>query len=234
MVRRVSDAPKTPSRRGSMPPTHRAAEAAPIARGEEPAMSLFGNPDQRAAKKAEEAERRRRLQELTATAKRGLVAYAETGAALESIKNEELWRLTAPAWESWCQQELSLSARRVDQLIEAAVICRTITAAGIKPPSSERAARELAGLTPDAAISVWQEATEAAGDKEPTAATVAKAARKRKPKKASRPSSRPASFPVPGATVRVVPRRRGFTSMVAALEHALEIARRREQEREAA
>jgi hypothetical protein len=218
-----------------MPPTHPLLDAPPMAPWEEPAMSLFGNPDQRAAKKAEEAERRRRLDQLTATAKRGLVAYAETGAALESIKNEELWRLAAPTWESWCQQELGLSSRRVDQLIEAAAICRTITAAGIKPPSSERAARELAGLTPDAAISVWQEATEAAGDKEPTAATVAKAARKRKPKKKlNRVSSRPASFPVPGATVRVVPRRRGFTSMVAALEHALEIARRREQEREAA
>jgi hypothetical protein len=218
-----------------MPPTHRLLDAPPMGRWEEHSMSLFGNPEQRAAKKAEEAERRRRLQELTATAKRGLMAYAETGAALESIKSEELWRLVAPAWESWCQLELSLSARRVDQLIEAAAICRTITAAGIKPPSSERAARELAGLAPDAAISVWQEATEIAGDNEPTAATVAKAAKKRKPKKkASRASSRPASFPVPGATVRVVPRRRGFTSMVAALEHALEIARRREQERDAA
>ena len=58
---------------------------------------IFGNSDERRAKKEQEAERRRRLQELTATAKRGLAVYAETGAALEAIRTEELWRLTAPA-----------------------------------------------------------------------------------------------------------------------------------------
>lgn len=193
-------------------------------------MSIFGNPDERRAKKAEEAERRRRLQELTATAKRGLVAYAETGAALESIRTEELWRLTAPTWESWCHQELGIGPRRVEQLIEAAKTFATFTKAGVSPPSTERVARELAGLPTDAAIAVWQEATEAAGDKEPTATLVAKAAAKRKPKKKNRRAvAKPATFKAPGANVRVTPRRNGFVSMVVALEHALEIARQREQ-----
>lgn len=196
-------------------------------------MSIFGTNEDKKAKKAEEAERRRRLQELTATAKRGLAAYAETGAALESIRTEELWRLAAPTWDSWCHQELRLSARRVEQLIEAARTFNTFSAAGIAPPSTERVARELAGLPADAAIAVWQEATEVAGDKEPTAAVVAKAAAKRKPKKKNRrPVSRPATFKVPGANVKVTPRRNGFISMVAALEHALELARRREQEQQ--
>lgn len=192
-------------------------------------MSMFATSEERKAKKAEEAARRRRLDDLTAAAKRGLLAYAASGEALAAIKDEELWRLVAPAWESWCQVELQLSARRVDQLIEASIVCRTISAAGLTPPSSERAARELAGLEPGVAVEVWQEAAAAAGEREPTAAIVAAAAHKRKPRKAGRPS-RPASFPVPGATVRVIPRRRGFTSMVAALEHALEVARKREQE----
>lgn len=192
---------------------------------------IFGNSDERRVKKEQEAERRRRLQELTATAKRGLAVYAETGAALDAIRTEELWRLTAPTWDSWCQQELSIGSRRVEQLIDAAKTFNTFSAAGITPPSTERVARELAGLSTDEKFAVWQEATEVAGEKEPTAELVAKAAAKRKPKKKSRRAvSRPATFKVPGATIRVTPRRNGFTSMVAALQHALEIARQKEQE----
>lgn len=193
-------------------------------------MSIFGNGDERRARKVEEAERRRRLEELTLTAKRGIAAWAETGAALESIRSEELWRLAAPTWDSWCQEVLHLSARRVEQLIAAAGTFKKFAAAGIEPPATERAARELAGLPTEAAIEAWQEATEVAGGQEPTAELVAKAAAKRKPKKKNRRAvAKPATFKVPGANVRVTPRRNGFTSMVAALEHALEIARQRGQ-----
>jgi hypothetical protein len=60
---------------------------------------------------------------------------------------------------------------------------------------------------------------------------VAKAAKKRKPKKARKqPVSRPTNYRVPGAAVRITPRKSGFTSYVAALEHALELARKAEQE----
>ena len=78
------------------------------------------------SKAADEAARRSRLAELTATAKRGLVAFAETGSALASIQSEELWRLAAPTWASWCESELGLSERRVGQLIEAARTCQKI------------------------------------------------------------------------------------------------------------
>lgn len=194
-------------------------------------MSIFGNGEDKKAKRVEEAERRRRLQELTATAKRGIAAWVETGVALESIRTEELWRLAAPTWDHWCQQELGIGARRVEQLIEAARTFKKFTDAGIAPPATERVARELSGLPTDAAIAVWQEATAAAGDKEPTAELVAKAAAKRKPKKKNRRAvAKPATFKVPGANVRVTPRRNGFTSMVAALEHALNVARQRGQE----
>jgi hypothetical protein len=80
-------------------------------------------------------------------------------------------------------------------------------------------------------VDAWQEAVADAAGKEPTAEQVAKAARKRKPKKARRAAlARPTNYRVPGAAVRVVPRKSGFSGYVAALEHALAAARKAEQE----
>jgi hypothetical protein len=173
--------------------------------------------------KPDDTARRARLDELTAVAKRGLSAFAETGRALKSIQAEELWRLTSPTWDKWCNEALGLTDRRVAQLIEAASTCEALQSTGVLP-RSERVARELSGLPSDEKKAAWLEAVEAADGKEPTAEQVAKAASKRR-KKSRRPAvARPASFPVPGAAVRVTPRRRGFTSYVAALRHALELA----------
>lgn len=175
---------------------------------------------------------RERLQTLTAQAKRGLVAFAETGAALEEIQRDELWRLVAPTWAEWCSETLGLTDRRIGQLMEAARTARTLKEAGCSLPRSERVARELAGLKPAAAVDAWKEATAEAGGKEPTAAVVAKAARKRKPKKQPRKMAvaKPVSIRVPGAAVRIVPRKNGFSGVVAALEHALDLAKQREAE----
>jgi hypothetical protein len=174
--------------------------------------------------------RRARLAELTATAKRGLSAFAETGEALAAIQAEELWRLASPTWDAWCSAELGLTERRVAQLMEAARTCATLRETG-RVPRTERVARELSGLPPEKQVDAWQEAVADAAGKEPTAEQVAKAARKRKPKKARRPAlARPTNYRVPGAAVRVSPRKSGFSGYVAALEHALAIAKKAEQE----
>lgn len=224
--------------RTRVPPTRPTAK--PIAKEElpcvpmEPMEDFMGIMDKLrggAASRDDEAARRARLAELTATAKRGLLAFAETGRALEAIQAEELWRLTSATWEKWCSEELGLSERRVGQLMEAARTCDTLRQSGaLKLPKSERAARELAGLSPEDKKDAWAEAIATAAGKDPTAEQVAKAAAKRKGKGRRRPTSKPKSFPVPGAAVRVVPRRNGFTSYVAALEHALEQARKAEGE----
>lgn len=182
--------------------------------------------------KVDDSIRRARLAELTATAKRGLSAFADTGAALAAIQSEELWRLTAATWEAWCSSELGLTERRVGQLIEAAKTCSTLRESG-KLPRSERVARELSGLPPEKQIEAWGEAVAeaAATGKEPSAEQVAKAARKRKPKKARKaPVAKATNYRVPGAAIRITPRKSGFVSYVAALEHALELARRAEQD----
>lgn len=188
-------------------------------------MALWGDgmtKEERAAKAREDAARKERLETLTATAKRGLAAYAETGAALESIKAEELWRLVSPTWDSWCASTLKMSERRVGQIIEASKLAAHLAAKGLEPPATERAARSLAGLQPEVQAEVWQEATEAAGG-QPTADAVAAVAAARKPRKKGKKKSmmKPVSIRVPGATIRVVPRRNGFTSVEAALEYAL-------------
>lgn len=190
-------------------------------------MALWGSKEVKTPT-ADDTARRARLAELTATAKRGMAAFVETGTALAAIQAEELWRLTASTWEAWCSSELGMSERRVGQLVEAARTCATLKETGILP-RSERVARELSGLKPDEQKAAWKEAVAEAGG-EPTAEQVAKAARKRKPKKARKVVSKAVSYRVPGAAIRVQPRRSGFTSYVAALEHALELARKAEQE----
>lgn len=180
--------------------------------------------------KVDDSIRRARLAELTATAKRGLSAFADTGAALAAIQSEELWRLTAATWDSWCSSELGLTERRVGQLIEAAKTCSTLRESG-KLPRSERVARELSGLPASQQVEAWQEAVTTAGGDDPSAEQVAKAARKRKPKKARKaPVAKATNYRVPGAAIRITPRKSGFVSYVAALEHALELARRAEQD----
>jgi hypothetical protein len=192
-------------------------------------MGIFDRR-QNGAKEADDVARRARLAELTATAKRGLSAFAETGEALAAIQAEELWRLAAPTWDAWCSAELGLTERRVAQLMEAARTCATLRETG-RVPRTERVARELSGLPPEKQVDAWQEAVADAAGKEPTAEQVAKAARKRKPKKARRPAlARPTNYRVPGAAVRVSPRKSGFSGYVAALEHALAIAKKAEQE----
>lgn len=193
-------------------------------------MGMFDRLSGNAAKPVDDTARRARLAELTATAKRGMSAFAETGTALAAIQAEELWRLTSPTWEQWCSSELGLTERRVGQLIEAARTCATLKQTG-SLPRSERVARELAGLPADKQVEAWQEAVAAATAGEPTAEEVAKAASKRRPKKARKPATaKPTNYRVPGAAIRVTPRKSGFTSYVAALEHALELARKAEQE----
>lgn len=190
-------------------------------------MGIWNTSDKN--KQANDAARRERLTELTATAKLGMVAFAETGKALEAIQAEELWRLEAATWSDWCSTTMGITDRRASQLIEAAKTCSTLKESGLAMPSSERVARELAGLNPFEAVEAWQEATDNAGGQEPTAELVAKAAKKRRPKKAKRSAvAKPSNFRVPGAAVRVVPRKSGFTGYVAALEHALQLARQAE------
>lgn len=193
-------------------------------------MALWGSSNEKP--RQDDTVRRARLTELTATAKRGLSAFADTGAALAAIQAEELWRLTSPTWDSWCSAELGLTERRVGQLIDAARTCATLRETG-KLPRSERVARELSGLPAEKQVEAWQEAVAeaAATGSEPTADQVAKAAKKRKPKKARKaPVAKATNYRVPGAAIRVTPRKSGFTSYVAALEHALELARKAEQE----
>jgi hypothetical protein len=193
-------------------------------------MALWSSTNDKPKQAADEAARRARLAELTATAKRGLAAFAETGTALAAIQAEELWRLTASTWDAWCSSELGLTERRVGQLIEAAKTCASLRDTG-KLPRSERVARELSGLPAEQQVDAWQEAVTTAGGGDPTAEQVAKAARKRKPKKARRaPVAKVTNFRVPGAAIRVTPRKSGFVSYVAALEHALQLARQSEQE----
>jgi hypothetical protein len=193
-------------------------------------MALWGGSSKE--QKADDTARRARLAELTATAKKGLSAFADTGMALAAIQAEELWRLVSPTWASWCENELGLTDRRVHQLIEAARTCITLRESG-KIPRSERVARELSGLPAEKQVEAWQEAVAEAATtgSEPTVEQVAKAAKKRKPKKARKaPVAKPVNYRVPGAAVRLTPRKSGFVSYVAALEHALELARKAEQE----
>lgn len=170
--------------------------------------------------------RMERLDELTIVARRGLAAYAETGRALAEIKADELWRLVAPTWAEWCRQTLDLTDRRVDQIISAAKTYDHISEAGLTPPSNERVARQLSGLDDTEQVDAWRELLE--DDDQPNSAKVERAVSKRKKTKRKTGTPKPVSLRVPGAAVRIVPRKSGWSGLVATLEHALNVAKERE------
>ncbi|HUU98565.1 MAG TPA: DNA N-6-adenine-methyltransferase [Phycisphaerae bacterium] len=113
-----------------------------------------------------------------AVIERGLQGFTDIGLALSRIRDGKLYRQEYATFESYCQSRWQLSRPRAYQLIEAATITEAIEAAlemstmvDIPLPSSERQARELVGLTPEEAVEVMREASEAT-DGKPTAGAI--------------------------------------------------------------
>jgi hypothetical protein len=142
----------------------------------------------------------------------------EAGKALSEIRSRQLYRDSAATWEEYVHQRFGITPRRANQLVQFAGVSDALTEMGTAVPIlSERAARPLVGLSPEA---MSEAITEAAGSADGiTPATIRKAASKRKKTKAAK-VPKPRRFKVAGAVVVVTFNRKSNGSAIDALEAA--------------
>jgi hypothetical protein len=106
-----------------------------------------------------------------------LATFVEIGSALSEIRDQRLYRLTSPTFESYCRQKWAMAASRARQLIGAAEVVSnlqdksvttvTISTSGksvtaIPLPLSERQTRALSGLASEQQRQVWEKSVETA------------------------------------------------------------------------
>lgn len=108
------------------------------------------------------------LFELERTISRGLAIFTDVGQALAAVRDRRLYRATHDTFEAYCAEQWGFTDRRARQMIDAATTVAALPT-GTTVPVSERQARELAGLDPDTAAAVMDEA---AASGKPTAATI--------------------------------------------------------------
>jgi len=78
-----------------------------------------------------------------------LETFVNVGQALQTIRDAKLYRATHPSFAAYCPSRWDISCKRAYQLIAAAGIAVTIAQHGLQPPTNERQARALTGLSPN-------------------------------------------------------------------------------------
>ena len=159
------------------------------------------------------------------------MAVLEAGKALATIRDRQLYRDSAATWEAYVEARFRMTRRRADQMIAFAGVKAALDETGTRVPEmSEKAARPLVGLSPDAMAEAVAEA--ASSPEGVTAGSIRKAAAKRKAKSKLR-VPRPIRLKVPGAVVEIAFNAKaaatGF-SIEAALQAAIEAAQRKASE----
>lgn len=117
------------------------------------------------------APERGELERLEGIIERGLQTFYEVGAALLTIRDGRLYRETHGTFEDYCRGKWGMTHRHANRMIEASAIVAHLGPMG-PIPSSERQARELAGLEPDEQREVWRKAVETAPNGKVTAAHI--------------------------------------------------------------
>lgn len=178
----------------------------------------------------DDEQRMKLLKSLTAVARKGLIHYHAAGKALAEIRDSELWRMTGiQTFDGWCVETFQMGYGRVNKIIDTSRTLDHLIEAGCKTlPAGPDVTRQLIGLPAGEAVAVWQEAV--ATEEKPTAKLVGAIAARRK--KTS--LVRPLSMKIPGACLRIIPRKRGFVSFRRVLEQALQLIIEQEKAAEAA
>jgi len=113
----------------------------------------------------------------------GLNTFFKVGEALNLIKSKRLYRQDYSSFEEYCQRRWDFGRHRANQLIDASQVYNNLLTNGIQIlPTNERQTRPAAGLTATQQVKVWQQATEQADGREPTAKEVEETAAQFKPK----------------------------------------------------
>lgn len=142
----------------------------------------------------------------------------EAGKALAEIRQRQLYRDSAASWDEYVQERFRITKRRADQMVAFAGVHDVLQEMGTQVPKlSEKAARPLVGLSPDAMAEAVAEA--ASSPEGVTAGSIRKAAGRRRKAKASK-VPRPRRFKVPGAIVTITFNRKTNGSTLDALAAA--------------
>lgn len=105
-----------------------------------------------------------RLDDAEQVIERGLHTFVEVGTALADIRDGRLYRESHGTFEAYCEQRWGLSRSHAYRLMEAAETVGAMSPIGDTPqPATESQARELSGLSPDAAATIMQAAHETSG-----------------------------------------------------------------------
>lgn len=101
--------------------------------------------------------------------------FAEAGQAFKEIRDNRLYKDKYRRFEDYCKEVHQLGRHAVNKLIAASNVIENLVTNGHQNrlPTSERVARELTSLPPDAQSTVWQAATETAPNNTPIAKHVA-------------------------------------------------------------
>jgi len=174
-------------------------------------------------------DERAALQKLEDAVERGIRAFSTAGKALAIIRDKQLFRETHDDFETYVAARWKMTRQHAHRLIEAAAVVANLSPAGDNPiPSSERQARPLTKLSPDAQRETWSEVVgdsplDSAGKPVVSTEAIEAAVAKRRPKKGRRRARpRPTRIKVPGATVIVTPNRKFTGTPADALRAALE------------
>ena len=96
-------------------------------------------------------------------------AFYESGSALREIRERRLYRVTHPAdFIGYCRDRFGKTKQAVNYLIAAAEVFENLLTTTISCrvlPTSETQVRDIAGLTPQEQIEIWNEAIESYGGK---------------------------------------------------------------------
>jgi hypothetical protein len=126
------------------------------------------------------AKERHLFDELEATIRDGLRTFYEVGAALRTIRDNNLHREVFDTWEQYVKERWSMTRQRAFQLTGAADVCDVVLTVVNIAPQNEAQCRELSRIMDDdCRAEAWKRvvstAPEVDGNKHITAKAVAKA-----------------------------------------------------------
>lgn len=103
---------------------------------------------------------------------RGLRTFVEVGSALAAIRDGKLYRSGYATFEEYCRERWGFARNYANKMIAAAEVVTGLGTVVPNVPVTERHARPLTTLPPEAQARVWQEAVETAPNGKVTAAHV--------------------------------------------------------------
>ena len=91
-----------------------------------------------------------RIAQLEATIERGMQTFVEVGLALMEIRDARLYRAEFGTFEEYCQERWGWTRQHTNRMIASAEVTTNLEPLGSILPATERQARPLAPLPPDA------------------------------------------------------------------------------------